>query len=332
MENPIKEAERILPQEDGTMYSHRKGIQPFSASSLEDYVPLVGEVKINKLAKLAQKLKGVKILEVNSTAMGGGVAEMLYSQVPFLNKLGIEDEWKVMHGTEPFYQVTKTLHNLLQGKSGTLTPEMVRTYYRTLKENADIYAADYESYKADIVIVHDPQPLGLARYLKRGDESWLWRFHIDVENETLEANPGLWQFITFWADFYDAAIFSGAHYVIGDWPLRKYISPPFIDPLSDKNKELGPEEIARVLDKYEIDPDIPILAHLGRFDPWKGINTSINAYKIARKEEICQLVIAGGMASDDPEAIGVYARFAKSQKAILIFMSSGSLTIYRSVL
>ena len=314
MKKVSEEAERALPLEDGTIYSCRRGVQPFSVSPLEDYVPLVGEEKMNKLTKLAQKLKGVKILEINSTAVGGGVAEMLYSQVPFLNELGIEDEWKVMHGTELFYQVTKIIHNLLQGKSGSLTPEMIRTYYRTLKENADIYAADCESYKADIVIVHDPQPLGLARYLKKGNEKWLWRFHIDVEGETLEANPGLWQFITFWADFYDAVIFSGAHYVVEHWPLRKYIIPPFIDPLSNKNKNLSPEGISKVLEKYGIDPGIPLLVQISRFDPWKGIDMSINAYRIAKEVENCQLVIAGGMASDDPEGIGAYSRICEATR------------------
>jgi len=299
---PVKgEIKRKFPLKDGTVYSRRKGFQPFSASPIEDYVPIVGEEKIKELQKLAEKLKGAKILEVNSTAVGGGVAEMLYSQVPFLNQLGLEDEWKVMSGTESFYQVTKTIHNLLQGKKGILNPEMIGIYYSVLKENADIYAEDYKSYKPDITIVHDPQPLGLARYLREGDKKWLWRSHADVEEYTLEANPVLWQFITFWANFYDAVIFSGAHYVVGCWPLQKYIIPPFIDPLSEKNKELSAEEIAKVLKKYGIDSSIPLLVQIGRFDPWKGIDTSINAYRMVKREVNCQLVIAGGMASDDPE-------------------------------
>ncbi|PIP47543.1 MAG: glycosyl transferase family 1 [Chloroflexi bacterium CG23_combo_of_CG06-09_8_20_14_all_45_10] len=306
IKNFVEEGRRKLPLEDGTVYSRRKGVQPFSVSPLQDYIPIVGEERIEKLEKLARKLEGIRMVEFNSTMVGGGVAEMLYSQVPFLNELGIEDEWKVVHGTEAFYLVTKNIHNLLQGKKGTLTSEMVRRYYRTLKENADIYAKDHERYKPDIVIVHDPQPLGLARYLKGQNEKWLWRFHIDVEGDTLEANPVLWQFITFWASFYDAVMFSGAHYVVDSWPLRKYISPPFIDPLSIKNKELRPDEITKVLEKYEIDQSIPLLVQIGRFDPWKGIDTTIKAYKIARKEEKCQLVVAGNMASDDPEGERIF--------------------------
>jgi len=308
------EVRRELPLQDGTVYSRRKGFQPFSASSIEDYVPIVGEEKIKELQKLAAKLRGVKILEVNSTAIGGGVAEMLYSQVPFLNQLGLEDEWKVMSGTESFYQVTKTIHNLLQGKKGILTPEMIRIYYSGLRGNADIYAEDYKSCRPDIIVVHDPQPLGLARYLRKESEKWLWRCHIDVEEDTLETNPMLWQFITFWADFYDAAVFSGAHYVVGRWPLRKYIIPPFIDPLSPKNKELSASEIAKVLEKYGINSGIPSLVQIGRFDPWKGIETSINAYRIVKREVNCQLVIAGGMASDDPEGEIIFNQICEEAK------------------
>jgi trehalose synthase len=239
---------------------------------------------------------------------------MLYSQVPFVNQLGLEDEWKVMSGTKPFYQVTKNIHNLLQGKRGTLTPEMISEYYSVLRENADIYAEDYKNYRPDITIVHDPQPLGLARYLKERGGIWLWRFHIDVEQDTLEANPALWEFITFWADFYDAVIFSGAHYVVERWPLQKFIIPPFIDPLSAKNKELSPNEIAKVLDKYGIDRSVPLLVQIGRFDPWKGIDTTINAYRIARREINCQLVIAGGMASDDPEGEAIFNQTLEETK------------------
>ncbi len=308
------ETQKNFPLEDGTVYSRRKGFQPFSAPPIEDYVPIVGEEKIEELRKLAAKLKGVKILEVNSTAMGGGVAEMLYSQVPFVNQLGLEDEWKVVRGTEPFYQVTKTIHNLLQGKKGTLTPDMIEVYHHTQRETADIYLEDHNRYKPDIEIVHDPQPLGLAQYLKRPNEKWLWRCHIDIEGDTLKANPALWEFITFWADFYDAVVFSGAHYVVEQWPLQKFIIPPFIDPLSAKNKELSSGEIAKVLDKYGIDHNVPLLAQIGRFDPWKGIDTTIKAYRIARREVNCQLVIAGGMASDDPEGGAIFNRILEDTK------------------
>jgi len=310
----VEQVEKKLPLQDGTVYSRRKGLESLSVSPLQDYIPIVGEERMEVLEKLARKLKGIKILEINSTAVGGGVAEMLYSQVPFLNALGVEDEWKVMHGTKSFYKVTKTIHNLLQGKKGILTLEMIRTYYNTLKQNADLYSKDLRDYKPAIVIVHDPQPLGLARYLKEKGQKWVWRFHIDVEDETLEANPALYKFITFCADFYDAAIFSGAHYVVEYWPLHKYIIPPFIDPLSNKNKELTQSEITHVLEKYEIDQSTPMLVQIGRFDPWKGIDLTIQAHSIARTEERCQLIIAGNMALDDPEGEAIFNQLCEKTK------------------
>lgn len=326
----VKPTKIKLPLEDGTMYSHRRGILPLTVSPLQDYIPLVGEEKIEKLQKLARKLKGMKLMEVNSSAVGGGVAEMLYSQLPFLNQLGVEEEWKVIRGTRPFYQVTKTIHNLLQGKKGILTLEMIRTYHNTLKENADFYSQDYREYQPDIVTVHDPQPLGLARHLKSKGQRWLWRFHIDLEEETLEANPALEEFITFWAQFYDAVIFSGAHYVVHYWPLHKYIIPPFIDPLSPKNKELTRDEIAGVLEKYEIDQNIPLLVQISRFDPWKGIDLTIRAYQTARKEERCQLVVAGNLAADDPEGEAIFNQLREETKddpdIHLILLSGDMLT------
>jgi trehalose synthase len=157
-------------------------------------------------------------------------------------------------------------------------------------------------------MINDPQPLGLARHLKKPGETWIWRCHIDIEETPLDANPGLWEFMTAWIDHFDAAVFSAAHYVVSRWPLPSYIIPPFIDPLSEKNRELGQSEIDKVVAKYNIDTKIPIIAQVGRFDPWKGIDRTIAAYRIIRKEQKCQLILAGGMASDDPEGERILAK------------------------
>ena len=294
-----------LPLEDGTVYSKRKNFCPFSTPPLEAYAPIVGEEKLERLQKVAERLKGLKLLELNATAQGGGVAEMLYSSVPFLNALGIEAEWKIICGSKDYFESTKSLHNLLQGMKGSFTPEMEQAYFATLEACA---ATNLIDYNPNVVIVHDPQPLGLTRYLKKAEETWLWRCHIDIEEETLEANPGLWDFITDWAEHYDAAIFSAAHYIVSCWPLPKFIIPPFIDPLSEKNRELGQEEIDKVLAKYHIYPEVPIIAQVGRFDPWKGLGRTIATYRLVRKERKCQLVLAGGLAADDPEGERVLAR------------------------
>lgn len=296
---------------DGTVYSKRKNFCPFSTPPLEAYVPILGEERIERLQKIAQRVKGLKMLTLNASAQGGGVAEMLYSAIPFLNMLGVESEWKVVRGSREYFESTKELHNLLQGKAGSFSPERQHTYLCTLEECARQNLIDYEP---DVIDVHDPQPLGLNRYLKRPGETWLWRCHIDIDKETIEGNPGLWDFFTEWAGRYDATIFSAAQYIISRWPLPKFIIPPFIDPLSEKNRELSQGEIDRVLTKYHIDPKVPIIAQIGRFDPWKGIDRTIATYRRVRKEKECQLILAGGLAADDPEGERILARVYEDTK------------------
>jgi len=296
---------------DGTVYSKRKNFCPFSTPPLEAYVSILGEERIGKLQRIAQRLKGLKLLELNATAQGGGVAEMLYSSTPFLNELGIEAEWKVIRGNEEYFECTKSLHNLLQGRKGTFTPEMKKCFVDNLEEHARSNIIDYAP---DVVLVHDPQPLGLAHYLKKSEETWLWKCHIDIEEPGLETNPVLWDFIADWMEDYNAAIFSAAQYIVEQWSLPKFIIPPFIDPLSEKNRELSQEEVDKVLAKYQIDPKVPIIAQIGRFDPWKGINRTIAVYRQVRKERKCQLVLAGGLAADDPEGERVLAEIYNRTK------------------
>ena len=296
---------------DGTVYSKRKNFCPFSIPPLEAYASVLSEEKIERLQRIAQRLKGLKLLELNATAQGGGVAEMLYSSVPFLNALGIDAEWKVIRGSKEYFECTKSLHNLLQGKRGSFTAEMQQTYFSTLEECASDHLIDYNP---DVVLVHDPQPLGLIHYLKKPRETWLWRCHIDIEEVVLRASLGLWDFITKRTEPYDAAIFSAAHYVVSQWPLPKFIIPPFIDPLSEKNRELSQEEIGKVLAKYYIDPKVPIIAEIGRFDPWKGIDRTVATYRQVRETKKCQLVLAGGLAADDPEGERILAKIYDETK------------------
>jgi trehalose synthase len=296
---------------DGTVYSKRKNFCPFSTSPLEAYVPILGEERMERLQKIAQRVKGLRMLTLNATAKGGGVAEMLYSAIPFLNMLGVETEWKVVCGTREYFEATKELHNLLQGKRGSFSPERQQAYLCTLEECARQNFIDYEP---DVIDVHDPQPLGLGHYLRKPGATWLWRCHIDMDRETIEANPDLWDFLTQWAEHYDAVIFSAAQYILPRWPLPKFIIPPFIDPLSEKNRELTQGDIDKVLTKYHIDPKVPIIAQIGRFDPWKGIDRTIATYRQVRKEKECQLILAGGLAADDPEGERILARVYEDTK------------------
>ncbi len=300
--------EAAFPLPNGVVYSKRQNFCPFTTPPLEAYAPIIGDERMERLQRAAERLCGLRLVEINATAQGGGVAEMLFSQVPFLSMLGIDVEWKVISGNREFFECTKGVHNLLQGMKGTFTPEMEQAYCTTLASYARAGLID----GSEVVNIHDPQPLGLASYLKRPGETWLWRCHIDIEDLPLEANPRVWDFMTKWIAYYDAAIFSAAHYIISRWPLPNFIIPPFIDPLSEKNRELGPEEIDRVLAKYQIDPRVPIIAQIGRFDPWKGLHRTIATYRLVREEVRCQLVIAGGMASDDPEGERVLARIRES--------------------
>jgi trehalose synthase len=295
----------------GVIYSKRLNLCPFSAPPLKDYVPIIGNRRAERVQQAAERLKGRRVLELNATAQGGGVAEMLYSSVPFQNNLGVETEWKVISGKEEFFECTKGLHNLLQGMKGKFTQEMERAYYSTI---ADCARSDILDQNSDIVMVNDPQPLGLARHLKKPGMTWIWRCHIDIEETPMNANPGLWDFMTNWIEPYDAAIFSAAHYVVTRWPLPSFIIPPFIDPLSEKNRELTEAEIDKVLTKYEIDRKVPIIAQIGRFDPWKGLDRSIDAFRHVRKEMKCQLILAGGMASDDPEGVRILDKLYEDTK------------------
>ncbi|MBN2463538.1 MAG: glycosyltransferase [Dehalococcoidia bacterium] len=294
----MDQAQSFSQLPDGVVYNKRENICPFSTPPLEAYAQVVGEERILRLLQVAERLKGLKIIELNATAQGGGVAEMLYSQLPFINLLGIAAEWRTISGNDEFFECTKRLHNLLQGMEGSFTAEMEAAYTCNIGRVAQDNIFD----SPDVVTVHDPQPLALASYIRKPYEGWLWRCHIDVEDPAFDANPGLWDFMTRWIEHYDAAIFSAAHYIISRWPVPHFIIPPFIDPLSEKNRELSQEEISAVLDKYQIDPKTPMITQIGRFDPWKGLHRTIDTFRLVRKEAKCQLIIAGGLAADDPES------------------------------
>ena len=306
---------------DGTIYSKRENFCPLSVHPMETYASIIGNEKVERLQSVSQQLKGLKILELNSTAHGGGVAEMLYSSIPFLNMLDIEAEWKIIQGHKKYFECTKKLHNLLQGMKGSFTPAMKRTYRSQLEECVSNHIIDYSP---DIVNVNDPQPMLLCQYLKKPGELWFWRCHIDIE-PAIRSKNGLLSLINDWIVDYDAAIFSAARYVFPPWPVPKFIIPPFIDPLSEKNRELTREEIQKVLIKYRIDPKVPIIAQIGRFDPWKGLDRTIATFHQVRKERKCQLVIAGGSASDDPESerilYDIYSRTEEDEDIHILNLS-----------
>ena len=277
--------QKKLIKYDGTVYSSRANLRTFHCHTPEEYLPLIGEKRLRELLDIAESMKGMSVLDLNSTATGGGVAEMLFSSVPFLDALGLESEWKTIGIKKEYFQCTKEIHNLLQGKPGDFTPDMEKTYFDTLTECATAEPIDYDP---DAVIVHDPQPLGLTRYLRKSGKVWIWRCHIDIEHLGLAGNAGLREFIDLWINGYNAAIFSASHYVVSQWSMPKFIIPPFIDPFSEKNREMTEDEISVVLAKYEIDDRIPIITQISRFDPWKGMDRTINTYREVKKQFPCQ--------------------------------------------
>jgi len=281
---------------------------PTSAKSLSEYEFFVDPGDIDDLHKLADKLHGKKVLHINATAFGGGVSEMLYTNVPLMQSAGIDADWKVIHGSDDFYNVTKIMHNSLQGMDIPLTNQMKSIYEYYQKMNADMMEGGY-----DFVIVHDPQPAGLPTFLKdhrKIGKHWIWRCHLDLTN----LNRSLWAYLIPFLSEYDANIFTMAHYVDGhidDLPPC-YVIPPSIDPLSPKNMPLDDASVSRTLKKYKIDPDKPIITQVSRFDPWKDPLGVIDAYRLAKKEiPDLQLILAASMATDDPESWHYYEKTAR---------------------
>jgi trehalose synthase len=264
---------------------------------LKEYRQIVGEGRFAVLEEIAERLKGEKIQEINSTRYGGGVAEILISYVPFLNALGLQTMWSVMEAEPAFFDVTKTLHNFLQGRAG-FSSSMIETYWETQRLNEGLIEDD-----ADVVTVHDPQPLGLVEFLTRKElerKKLLWRCHVQLETVPTETVGTIGNIMRRLVEKYNASIFSSFQY-LPLWCVPSFIIPPFIDPLSEKNRDIPQHEIDTTLEKYGIDPEKPIVTQVSRYDAFKDPVGVVEAFKRVRKKVPCQLVLVGGRACDDPE-------------------------------
>ncbi|MFC1870267.1 glycosyltransferase [Chloroflexota bacterium] len=246
---------------------------------------------------LAARLSGKVVQNINSTFVGGGVAEILSRMVPLLGQLGVDARWNVIKGDDDFFQVTKKFHNALHSRQERITAEDFAFYLETTKKNIE----ELELY-GDIIFIHDPQPAGLVTRKKELGSKWVWRCHIDVSHPAKE----VWDFLQPFVEQYDAAVFSAPTFA-RDLPVRQFLIPPSIDPLSDKNKELSQQTIDSVLAKYGIPQDKPIITQVSRFDYLKDPVGVIEAFEMVRKSVDCRLVFAGGTASDDPESDDVLA-------------------------
>jgi trehalose synthase len=245
------------------------------------------------LQKLGEKLKGKSFLHINSTREGGGVAEILHRMIPILRELGIDARWDVITGDERFFDITKKLHNALQGKPETITEDMWQYHLEINRMNAQNLRLE-----ADAVLIHDPQPVPLIEYKSGG--TWLWRCHIDMSSPF----QNVWERLRNYCAKYDASVFSVPRFARA-MPIEEFIITPSIDPLSDKNRELSQAEITEALEKLGIPADRPMILQVSRFDRFKDPIGVIQAYKLARKYNDCILVLAGSPAADDPEGATV---------------------------
>ncbi len=260
---------------------------------LDAYAPIVGQPVIDDLKLLAGKLTGKVIQNVNSTAVGGGVAEILNRMIPLLQEMGVDARWDVIKGGEKFFAVTKKIHNALHGRPEPFTSEDIDVFMQTGRKNL----AEME-ITGDIVFIHDPQPIVLIE--KKNQNKWIWRCHVDVS----DPQPDIWEFLMRFIPRYDAAVFSAPAFS-RPLPVRQFLISPSIDPLSDKNKELPQAAVDAVWEKYAVPRDKPVITQISRFDRLKDPVGVIEVYKRVKKYVDCRLVLAGGTASDDPEGIQV---------------------------
>jgi len=268
-----------------------------TSPTLFDYKDVVGPDIIEELMILASHVGHRSVKMVNSTAVGGGVAEMLRRIVPLLNEMGLHVTWDVIKGDEPFFEITKRFHNALQGKEDVFKEDVLKAYLAYNERNNQEMRFD-----EDVIVIHDPQPAALINWNQHRKNRWVWRCHIDLS----KPNPQLWEFLKPIVEKYDAAIFSSALFS-PELAIPQYRFYPAIDPLDEKNKELETSYVRDVFKKYGIPRDKPIVTQISRYDPWKDPVGVVRAFKMARKYVDCRLLLVGDKAADDPESDKIVA-------------------------
>jgi trehalose synthase len=262
---------------------------------LDDYEPIIGKPELDELRFLARHLRGKTVKMVNSTAVGGGVAEMLNRLVPLLNELGVLTKWEVITGGNDFFEVTKGFHNALHGGEYLVTKDVLDIFMMYNEQNRQRM-----QFVEDLFVIHDPQPAGLIRSRQPDRGKWIWRCHIDLSNP----HPEVWGFLRPLIEQYDGTVFSSPAFT-RQLSNAQYLFYPCIDPLSEKNKDLEESYVQKVCDDFGIDRSRPVVTQISRFDRLKDPVGVIQAYKLAKKYVDCQLVLAGGGANDDPEGAAV---------------------------
>jgi len=282
--------------------------------SLDDYRGIVNDAALFDVHRTMRSLYGSHVVHINSTAQGGGVAEMLSSLVPLMNDVGLNTGWRILHGTPDFFSITKKFHNALQGEEINLT-DIKKEVYTSTNESF----AQYTHIKHDCIVVHDPQPLPLIRYYRKV-QPWIWRCHVDLSNP----NEEVWDYLKQFVLRYDYVIVSNEAYKRDDLPVEQRVIPPAIDPLSPKNMELPPETITKYVEKFcSVSEEFcvlnnkPLLVQISRFDKWKDPLGVIEVFRRVKEEEDCRLVLCGSTATDDPEGTLVYDMVRKEANDLI---------------
>ncbi len=270
--------------------------------SLSDYHSIISRELMSEIRELAEKLKGKRVCHISATSFGGGVAEIMYCLVPLMNDVGLEADWLVMFGQDEFFNVTKAMHNTLQGDPREITVDEKAIYERYNVLNAGGLTGEY-----DYVIIHDPQPAAMKAHSQlNGDAKWIWRCHIDVSTP----NPDVLDWVMSYVEDYDLSVFHMAEYIPpGNRAPDPVIMPPAIDALAPKNMALSAEDAEYIVNQFGLDTEKPMLLQVSRFDPWKDPLGVIDAYRIVKKKyPDVQLALIGSMATDDPEGVEYYQR------------------------
>ena len=277
---------------------------------IEDYEQYVGAETVERILKKAKPLQGLHVVNVNSTYYGGGVSELLSSLTLRMNGLGIKTGWRLIQGSPDFFSITKKIHNALQGEDINLSDRKKELYEFIIHQNSIRTHLDH-----DLVIIHDPQPLPMINYYRKSSP-WIWRCHIDLSAPNKEA----WNYLAPFIEKYDAVILSIREYEQKLKPPQLFFMPA-IDPFSIKNRELSEEETDERLEHYNIPTDLPLVVQISRFDRWKDPEGVIKAFKQARKEVDCTLVLLGNVATDDPEGGKIYESVLKRREERIIILS-----------
>jgi trehalose synthase len=284
----------------------------YRTTEIEDYEALVGAEVVQRIRDKADKLKGLRVANFNSTYYGGGVAEIISSLTLLMNSLGLRTEWRVIQGTADFFSITKKMHNALQGGEIDLSRIKKEIFEQVIYENSVRNFLDH-----DFIIVHDPQPLPLIDHYEKKCP-WLWRCHLDLSRPDKE----MWKYLRRWIDNYDAVILSCKEFAQEMKPPQRAMMPA-IDPFTIKNRQLSDREIDERLTHYGIPTDLPLVVQISRFDPWKDPKGVVEAFKLARKQIDARLVLLGNFATDDPEGEEIFHSLCACRDERILILTSG---------